>query len=108
MEAKMASIEVQREFGGLTDHLRSYKLVLDGEVVGRLRPGESCALDVAAGPHELFLKIDWGRSEKIKVNLTAGQTTKLCCAPRGNVLTGLYWATLGSRRSIALTEIADY
>jgi hypothetical protein len=62
MENEMASVEVQREVGGLTDHLRSYKLVLDGQVVGQLRPGESCVVDVATGPHELFLKIDWGRS----------------------------------------------
>jgi len=104
----MASIEVQREFGGLTDHLRSYKIVLDGEVVGQLRPGETCVCDVSAGPHELFLKIDWGRSEKVNVNLTVDQTARFCCAPRGNVFTGLYWATFGSRRSIALTEIVDY
>lgn len=104
----MASVEVQREFAGLTDHLRSYKVVIDDEVVGRLHPGESCAFDVTPGLHVLFLKIDWGRSEKVNVNLTAGQTARFCCAPRGNVFTGLYWATLGSRRSIALTEIADY
>jgi hypothetical protein len=103
----MASIEVQREFSGLTDHLRSYKIVLDGEVVGRLRPGESCAFDVAPGSHEFFLKIDWGRSEKISVNLTAGQTARFCCAPRGNAFTSLYWATFGSRRSIALTKATD-
>lgn len=103
----MASVEVQREFGGLTDHLRSYKVVLDGEVVGGLRSGESGAFDVAPGRHELFLKIDWGRSEKVNVNLAAGQTARFYCAPRGNVFTGLYWATLGSRRSIGLTEITD-
>ena len=104
---KMASIEVQRELGGLTDHLRSYKVVLDGEIVGHLRPGESSAFDVAPGPHELFLKIDWGRSEKVNVDLTAGQTARFCCTPRGNVFTSIYWATLGSRRSIALTQIMD-
>jgi len=103
----MASVEVQREFGGITDHLRSYKVVLDGEAVGRLRPGESCTFDVAPGPHELFLKIDWGRSEKIDVDVTAGQTARFCCVPRGNALTSLYWATFGSRHYIALTEITD-
>lgn len=105
---RVASIEVQRELGGLTDHLRSYKVILDGNVVARLRAGESCAFDVAPGCHELFLKIDWGRSEKIDVDLTGGQTAKFFCAPRGNVFTGLYWATIGSRRSIALTQIEDY
>lgn len=102
----MASIEVQRELGGFTDHLRSYKVVLDGEVVDRLLAGESCAFNVSPGAHQLFLKIDWGRSEKVNLILTADQTAHFRCAPRGNVLTGLYWATLGSSRSIELTEIA--
>jgi len=102
----MASITVQRELGGFTDHLRSYKVVLDGEVVGRLLAGEYCAFEVAPGSHELFLKIDWGRSEKVIVSLAADQTAQFRCAPRGNVLTGLYWATLGSSRSIELTEVA--
>jgi hypothetical protein len=107
MAAKMASVEVKREFGGVTDHLRSYKVVLDGQVVGRLHPGESCFFDVVPGTHELFLKIDWGRSEKVNVKLAAGQTAKFCCAPRGNVFTSLYWATIGSRRSIGLIEVTD-
>lgn len=100
-----ATLVVQREVVGLTDHLRSYKVVLDGSVVSRLRPGESCTLDVSPGTHELFLKIDWGRSKKVNVNLESGQTTQFLCAPRGNVATGLYWATIGSQRSIALTEV---
>jgi hypothetical protein len=107
MAARMASVKVQRELGGITDHLRSYKVVLDGEVVGHLRPGESFIFDVTPGPHEFFLKIDWGRSKKIDMNLTTGQTARFSCAPRGNAITGLYWATFGSRRYIELTEITD-
>jgi hypothetical protein len=105
--AGMASVEVQREFGGFTDHLRSYKIVFDSEVVGRLRPGESCVLDTTPGHHELFLKIDWGRSEKVNLNLTAGRVARFRCAPRGNIFTGVYWATFGSRRSIELIEITE-
>jgi hypothetical protein len=107
METEMASIEVQREFSAFTDHLRSYKVILDGETVGRLRPGGSAIFDVAPGSHQLYLKIDWGRSEKVTVNLMADQSARFYCAPRGNIFTGLYWATLGSRRSIELTEITS-
>ena len=107
MAADMASIEVQREFGGWTDHLRSYEVVIDREVVGHLRPGECHVCEVAPGSHELFLKIDWGRSETVDVRLTAGQTATFRCAPRANILTGLYWATLGRRRYIKLTRTTD-
>lgn len=49
MAGKNALVEVQREFGGIADHLRSYKVVIDGEVVGRLSPGESSATELAPG-----------------------------------------------------------
>lgn len=103
----MASVEVRRDFGGLTDHLRSYEVVIDGEVVGRLRPGESRAFEVAPASHEVFLKIDWCRSEKAGVRLTAGQTARFRCAARANLFTDLYWATLGRRRYIELIQVTD-
>jgi hypothetical protein len=105
MAVEIAVIEVQRAIGGWTDHLRSYKVVIDGGVVGRLWPGDSLACDVAPGVHEVFLKLDWGRSEKLNVFLAAGQVAKFHCAPRANLFTDFYWATLGRHRYIRLTRI---
>lgn len=103
----MASIEVQREFGGVTDHLRVYEVVLDGRVVGRLHPGEAETVEVAPGRHGLFMKIDWARSETIDVELAAGGKARFRCAPRANVFTGFYWVTIGRRRYISLTQVSD-
>jgi len=105
MFAEMASVEVQREFDRLSDHLRSYDVVINGRVTGQLRPGESCALEIAPGSHKLYVKIDWCRSEKVDVHLTPGQTVKFRCAPRANLFTDLYWATLGRRRYIKLVRV---
>lgn len=101
----MASVEVQRDSGGFSDYLRSYEVVVDEAVVGRLGPGESRAFDVAPGSHEIFLKIDWCRSERVDVHLTAGQTVRFRCRPRANLFTDLYWITLGRRRYIRLTQV---
>jgi hypothetical protein len=101
----MALIEVQRDIGGLTDALRSYKVVIDDEVVGRIGPGESRAFSVAAGSHEIFMKMEWLRSEKLNVRLTADQTALFRCEPRANPLTDLYWGTFGRHSYIRLTQV---
>lgn len=102
----MAAIEVQREGGWLSDGLRTYKVILDGDEVGQLDSGESCRLQVSPGSHEVFLKVDWCRSEPLVVEVAKGETATLRCAPRANLLTDLYWITLGRKRYIELTRTA--
>jgi hypothetical protein len=101
----VASIEIERDIGGLTDALRSYKVVIDDEVVGKIGPGESRAFNVAADSHEIFMKMEWLRSEKFNVRLTADETVLFRCEPRANPLTDLYWGTLGRHRYIRLTQV---
>ena len=97
---------MEREFGGVTDHLRAYKVVIDGDVAGELRCGDTGCFDVGPGTHEFFMRIDWARSEKFEFQLKAGEVARFRCAPRGNVLTDLYWASIGHRRYIKLTRVA--
>lgn len=106
-ECAKSTVEVQREFAGITDNLRNYEVVIDGEVVGSLAPGQASMFDLASGEHEIVMKIDWARSDEISFSLSAGQTVRFRCAPRANVFTDLYWATLGRRRYIKLTRITD-
>ena len=101
----MPVIEIQRDSDRLADHLRSYKVVIDGAVVGAIEPGESAAFDVTTGCHEIFLKVSWCRSEKITVNLTADRTEYFRCRPRANLFTDLYWITLGRHRYISLIQV---
>lgn len=107
MAVEMASLEVRRAPGGVTDHLRGYEVVVDGVTIGRLHPGESDVFELAPGPHELFMKIDWARSEKVDLELAAGKTATFRCEPRANVLTALYWASIGCRRYIRLVRVPD-
>lgn len=100
----MALVEVQRVSGGYTEHLHPFKVVIDGEVVGRLGPGESGIFEVTPGPHEIFIKIDWCRSEKVDVHLTEVEKVTFRCQTRANLLTDGYWATFGRRRYLKLTQ----
>jgi hypothetical protein len=102
-----ALVEVQRDAGGLSDHLRSYEVVIDQEVVGQLSAGESQAFEVDPGSHELFLKVDWCRSEKIILQLNAGQTVIFRCAPNANLFTEFYRISFGRHRYIKLTRVGS-
>lgn len=39
-----------------------YKVVLDGNIIGHIKNGEEKEFDIPEGNHDLFLKIDWCRS----------------------------------------------
>lgn len=103
-----ALVEVQRVSGGYSKRLNPFEVVVDDEVVGRLSPGESKAVEVAPGPHEIFTKIYWCRSKKVNVVLMQGQKVIFRCETRAsNSFTDGYWATLGRRRYLSLTEVAS-
>ena len=48
------------------DSLRSYKVVIDGEVVAKIKHGETISLTPPApGSHQIWVTIDWCRSNKL-------------------------------------------
>ena len=57
-------IKIKRD-SGWADRLRRYKILLDGTEVGTIKNGQELLLNAQAGEHELFLKIDWMRSNKV-------------------------------------------
>jgi hypothetical protein len=74
----MATIKIKRE-AGFADMLRSYTVVLDGRIVGKLRRGKEMVLDATSGQHELQLKIDWCRSQPVSFSLTDAQSSSFEC-----------------------------
>ena len=99
-------IHVHRRANAYQDRARAYKVVLDGEEVGRVKRGESVSFDAAPGAHQLQLKIDWATSEPLSVDVVAGQDLHFECWPNAKPLTALYWITLGRRRYIGLRSSA--
>ena len=47
------------------DKIRKYKIVLDGNTLGKISDGETLEFPISKGKHELTLKIDWCRSQKL-------------------------------------------
>lgn len=75
------TIVVTREAHSFSDRVRAYKVVIDGEVVGKVRNGKSASFTVAPGQHRVRMKIDWSGSPELVVPVHAGYSTGLICKP---------------------------
>jgi hypothetical protein len=94
-------IVVERPAEGYADHLRGYRVVVDGRPVGQLLPGRSVQAPVEPGEHVVQLRIDWARSRAVPVRVERGEAARLLAEPRP-AWAALFWSTLGSRRYVRL------
>jgi len=78
-------IKIKRD-SGYADRLRAYKIVVDGNVVGEIKNHQEIELDISHGKHELFLKIDWCRSNVVEFEWDGNGDIKFEC---GSNLRGL-------------------
>lgn len=99
-------IRIKRE-SGFKDSLRAYKIVMDGEIIGGIENGQVVDLNVPPGKHQLFLKIDWCRSNSI--DFVCGQNiVEFECGNniRGwRILFGIIYATFLRNKYLWLTKI---
>ena len=72
----MATIVVRRK-SELNNKLREIGLYIDGEKVGTIMDGETREYEVIDGEHEVFAKIDWCGSPKVKLDTADGKLTTL-------------------------------
>ena len=62
---------------------RKLRVMLDGDEIGHLASGESKQFDVSSGDHELYVQMDWVKSEP--VTFTCGEGEEIdarCSSPR--------------------------
>jgi len=71
---------------GYADRLRAYEVVLDGNVVGKVRNGQQVEINVSQGKHVLFLKIDWCQSNAVEFESNGSSNVEFDC---GSNLRGL-------------------
>jgi len=60
----MSKIIIQRD-SGYADRVRKYKVILNNNEIGQISNGETKEFDAPLGDNEVFIKIDWCRSNKI-------------------------------------------
>jgi hypothetical protein len=59
--------------------LRSLAVFLDGEKVETVDEDGTVELMLSPGPHEIYVKMDWCRSNKLQFNISAREKVYLAC-----------------------------
>jgi hypothetical protein len=85
----LATIVLRRERGSYRDFMRSYQVIVDGEMAAKIKRGQTLTLPIPAGRHEIFIRIDWCRSPVLEVDAGSGQVIEMSCEPAGSSTEGL-------------------
>jgi hypothetical protein len=97
-----AIVRLTRVAAPVRDRLRSYKVELDGAVVGRLRSGECTDLPVEPGHHRLRMIGDLTGSQALSFEIKSGAVAHFEGQPNGHSLTALIdsFKPIGKRGSM--------
>jgi hypothetical protein len=106
-EPPTAVIEVQRETRPRVDRLKRYRVIVDGEMVGRLRRGETGSYVTSAGEHEVWIRIDWCRSPVVKLALREGDSVRLECAGSRSIAKAIFRAVVRPSAYLQLEVVAS-
>jgi hypothetical protein len=74
----MSAIEVERIGVGLGDKGQIYEVVIDGQVRGCVKCGETRIFEVPPGIHTVKLELDLYSSPPVKVVVGMGKTSLVC------------------------------
>ena len=102
----MAKIILNRD-SGYADRLRAYHVVIDDKKTAKISNGANLEIIVEPGSYELFLKIDWCRSNKIKFSISENEIKEFNCGSnlRGiKFIFAIVYATILWNRYIWLKE----
>jgi hypothetical protein len=96
-------IRIDRDEGFWADGLRAYGLVVDGEVVARIREGETQTVAVPAGERDVHLTIDYCRSRRVTIDVEPGRTLNIKCWPNSSAWSFLFFLTIGCTHYIGVS-----
>ena len=98
----MPSITVTRPKTVLRDRARRYKVLVDGAEAGHVGHGETTAIEVAPGPHEVRAKIDWCTTPAVMISGDAQLTVQ---PGDGNAITGVFRAFFSPSTYLRLERV---
>ena len=100
-------IKLHRESGFYTDKIRKYKIFIDGkDTFSEIMEGDELEFIVNHGQHEIYLRIDWCTSRKIRFTTNNLSEVQFKCRPNANPLLILLYITIFSSSYIHLEPIS--
>ena len=89
---------------GKRDLWRAYRVMVDGSQVAVLNEGETRKPTLSPGSHEIWVKLDWARSRKVRLDMSEGSRTYLRGRAPGNPWMVPIDSLFRPTRYIGLTE----
>ncbi len=68
------------------DTIRSYQVLIDGQVVGRIKEEKTETFTLRPGSYEVRLRLLWIFSPRVQVELPPGGEVHMICGPNGGIL----------------------
>lgn len=91
-------IRIRRGLRKHVDALRSYEIILDGNVIGQIHNGEVFEYAPSPGSHTLRLKIDWCGSNQLNFDVQEDEVVNFECGGlKGYKLWLVYWILIFQR-----------
>ena len=87
------------------DRLGSYKILVDGEVVAKLRAKETKRIPIRPGVHKIVAKIDWARSNYVSIEVRKNDEIEMECGSdvkKPRIIFCVIWALFLSHRYLFL------
>jgi hypothetical protein len=87
------------------DLMRRYRIVVDGEEVGRLKPGGELRVDLPEGQYRMVARIDWAQSNDLSVGIRKGEVTEIEVGANAHgwrLLLVTYFITVGHQQYLYL------
>ena len=78
--AGTAAISIRRR-PALNSITRAFSVLVDGNVLGKIRSGQSEIYNVPPGTHRVQVKLDWYTSPEVTVTTAAGERVAFVCGP---------------------------
>jgi hypothetical protein len=85
-----------------TNVLRSYRILVDGHVVGKIGAGEVRHFNLAPGKHAISVRVDWCQSMPLNVTKSADRNLIIRCGATYNDWRCLFMSFLKPRKFIYL------
>jgi hypothetical protein len=82
-----ATLRVIRRHVMWRDWAIAYRVILDGEELGRVRDGQTVECKVTPGPHVLRIKLGWSGSRELRFGLRDRETAQFACRPSVQMFT---------------------
>jgi hypothetical protein len=98
-------ISVTREGRPLRDRLRQYRVLIDGQYVGRLPFADTADFDVQPGSHTVQIRIDWTGSPEVAVDVRENEVLALRCRPSHGPFLAIL-DLIGRERWVVLERVA--